>query len=214
MEQLALKYDDIVKGPSSPTKNDLSGFSKDILADTIIEAHQNIRTYGNKCPEANGLCATVAGILCVENKITVFHVGDSRVYRFRDGILKCLTKDQSLVQVLYDSGRITREEMFDHPQKNIILQSVGGQNKSVDADIQCLRSGFEAGDIFLVCTDGLTDMIRDEVIEEILATKDINTVAKTLIAKANESGGYDNITVIVVRNNQDRTETCSPPAKV
>ena len=201
LEKLAERYGNYVKDSSISSKMDLAGFSEEILYDSIRNAHLKILEYGERYPESKGLSATIAGILCNGNKITVFHVGDSRVYRFRDGILKRLTKDHSLVQVLYDAGKITREEMFDHSQKHIILQSIGGKNEGVDADIQCLRSGFEAGDMFIVCTDGLTDMVQDEVIEEILATENTGTAVNKLIVKANEKGGHDNITVIVVSSN-------------
>ena len=207
LEQLSGKYNELAKDSSISAINNLTRFSEDILSDTILDAHHNILAYGSRYPEARGLCATIAGILCVENKITVFHVGDSRVYRFRDGRLKRLTRDHSLVQVLFDSGKITREAMLNHSQKHIILQSVGGKNESINAEIQCLRSGFEAGDIFIICTDGLTDMVKDEVIEEILACEDTSTAVKELIVKANEKGGHDNVTIVAVSNNKDGIET-------
>jgi protein phosphatase len=170
------------------------------LEGIIRELHHNILAYGSSHPEASGLGTTLTGIVCMNDKITVFNVGDSRVYRYRDGILKQLTKDHSLVQALYDSGRISREEMFYHPQKNIVLQSLGGTTTEdrIQVDVETIRGLFEPNDILLLCSDGLSDMLREEEIEEILLSNMvINDAAQSLVARLNEHGGHDNITVVI-----------------
>jgi len=179
------------------TQNDLRAI--------ITGAHRLILDYGAAHPEATNLGTTLAGISCDDDRVISFHVGDSRVYRFRDGILKPITTDHSLVQVLFQSGEITREQMFAHPQKNIIMQSLGGTTGAdkLDIAIQELRGVFAAGDIYIICSDGLTDMVEDDQIEEILkAHADLPAAVTALVAKGNENGGQDNITVVAVKRTE------------
>jgi protein phosphatase len=173
----------------------------DDLDSLIKKINSQVFEYGQKDTEAAGLGTTLAGILCIEDKVTTFHVGDSRVYRFRDGILKQLTVDDSLVQVLYASGKITREDMFTSPDKNIVLQVIGQKKqKHIDAHIQEVRGVFEESDIFLVCSDGLTDMVPHQCIEDILsAHQDLPEMVQALAGEANSRGGHDNITIIAVK---------------
>jgi len=170
------------------------------LVITIRQIHDAILDYGGRNCEARGLGTTLVGLVCIGNKVTVFNVGDSRVYRFRDGMLKQLTTDHSLVQALLDAGQITREEAFHHPQKNIVVQSLGGSTATerLQVDIEPVRGLFEPNDMFLVCSDGLSDMVRDEEMEEILSrSTSVADAARALVAKANEHGGHDNITLVV-----------------
>lgn len=175
--------------------------SNEELAETILQIHAAILEYGARNVAARGLGTTLAGLVCVENKVTVFNVGDSRVYRFRDGILKQLTTDHSLVQALLSAGQITRDEAFHHPQKHIVSQSLGGTTTvdRLQVDVETVRGVFEPGDLFLVCSDGMSDMVRDEEMEEIFINyKSVSETACALVARANEHGGHDNVTVIVV----------------
>lgn len=186
----------------------LTGLSKAALPITngdldslIRKIDSEVFEYGRQNPEAAGLGTTLAGIICVENKVTTFHVGDSRVYRFRDGILKQLTVDDSLVQVLFTSGKITREEMFTSPDRNIVLQIIGQKRQNqIDTHIQEARGFFEEGDIFLVCSDGLTDMVPHECLEDILNSHHaVPDVVQAMIRDANTRGGHDNITIVAVK---------------
>ena len=133
-----------------------------------------------------------------QSKAYVAHTGDSRVYLFRDNKLKRITVDHSLVEEYLRMGKITEEEAKNFPQKNIILRALG-QQKVVDVEINVYQP--QPGDIFLLCSDGLSGMVSDEVMQAIIAKNATNleTAAKKLIDTANANGGVDNSTVILAR---------------
>jgi protein phosphatase len=128
----------------------------------------------------------------------VAHVGDSRVYLFRQGQLQRITIDHSLVEEYLRMGKITAEEAKNFPQKNIILRALG-QQKQVDVEINVYQP--QAGDIFLLCSDGLSGMISDEMMQAIVAknASDLEAATKKLIDAANANGGVDNVTVILAQ---------------
>src|SRR5438105_15514225 len=128
----------------------------------------------------------------------VAHVGDSRVYLFRGGQLQRITIDHSLVEEYLRLGKITQEEAKNFPQKNIILRALG-QQKIVDVEMNVYQP--QAGDIFLLCSDGLSGMVSDEVMQAIVAKSATNleAAAKKLIDTANANGGVDNVTVILAQ---------------
>ena len=128
----------------------------------------------------------------------VAHVGDSRVYLFRQGQLQRITIDHSLVEEYLRMGKITQEEAKNFPQKNIILRALG-QQKQVDVEINVYQP--QAGDIFLLCSDGLSGMISDEMMQAIVAknASDLEAATKKLIDAANANGGIDNVTVILAQ---------------
>jgi protein phosphatase len=128
----------------------------------------------------------------------VAHVGDSRVYLFRGGRLQRITIDHSLVEEYLRLGKITEEQAKSFPQKNIILRALG-QQKQVDVEINVWEP--QPGDIFLLCSDGLSGMIADDAMERILAALDgdLEAAAKKLIDTANANGGVDNVTVILAQ---------------
>ena len=128
----------------------------------------------------------------------VAHVGDSRVYLFRSGQLQRITIDHSLVEEYLRLGKITQEEAKNFPQKNIILRALG-QQKVVDVEVNVYQP--RAGDIFLLCSDGLSGMVNDDVMQAILAKNAANleAAAKKLIDTANANGGVDNVTVILAQ---------------
>src|SRR5205085_5502153 len=128
----------------------------------------------------------------------VAHVGDSRVYLFRNGQLQRITVDHSLVEEYLRMGKITQEEAKNFPQKNIILRALG-QQKVVEVEINVYQP--QPGDIFLLCSDGLSGMISDEQMQAIVARNEGNLEAATrkLIDTANANGGVDNVTVILAQ---------------
>src|SRR3954470_15904379 len=128
----------------------------------------------------------------------VAHVGDSRVYLFRNDQLQRITIDHSLVEEYLRMGKITQEEAKNFPQKNIILRALG-QQKQVDVEINVYQP--QAGDIFLLCSDGLSGMITDEVMQSIMQKQsgDLESATKKLIDTANANGGVDNVTVILAQ---------------
>ena len=127
----------------------------------------------------------------------IAHVGDSRVYLFRDGRLQRVTIDHSLVEEYLRLGKITAEEAKTFPQKNIILRALG-QQKIVDVEVNAFQP--HPGDIFMLCSDGLSGMVSDEMMQAILQkTSGLDAAAKKLIDTANANGGIDNVTVILAQ---------------
>lgn len=149
--------------------------------------------------ERVGMGTTVTLLHLGEGKAIWAQVGDSRLYRLRHGEFKQLSRDHSLVEEMVENGAITREEAKHHPQRNMLLRAVGvEENVKVDTD----EAPAEIGDIYLLCSDGLTNMVEDDVIAKVLADNTLNDKAQELVRLANENGGRDNITVIVVENNE------------
>ncbi len=142
-----------------------------------------------------GMGTTLTVALVEGDGVTVAHVGDSRVYRMRDGELEQLTHDHSLVAELERSGEISHEEAFDHPSKSVITRALGPEP---DVDVDAHTHSGRPGDTYLMSSDGLTDMITDDEIAAILRGSDsLDETAESLIRAANQSGGRDNITVVL-----------------
>ena len=134
--------------------------------------------------------------LIYNNKVFIGHIGDSRVYRIRNEFIRKLTQDHSYVQKLVKDGTITKEEAEHHPQKNMLMKALGC-NAFVEPDV--MVKGFLKDDILLMSSDGLTNMVKPEDLLR-FAKKDFEQAPKELVNLANENGGYDNITVIVIKN--------------
>lgn len=140
---------------------------------------------------------TLDACLIYNNKVIIGHIGDSRVYRIRKNIIRKLTTDHSYVEKLVRDGKITREESYHHPKKNMLIKALGCEKK-VEADI--FIKGFLKDDILLLCSDGLTNMVPDKEIYEII-TNNKDEADKKLIEEAKLNGGYDNITAVIIENN-------------
>lgn len=149
-------------------------------------------------PECRGMGSTLTVLAFRDRRYFIAQVGDSRAYLLRDGVLRQLTQDHSLVWPLFESGVITKDEISRHPQKNLITRSVG-THPDVEADFQV--GDAEEGDVYLVCSDGLTDVLTDREILEILSVGDKSPqdLSDMLVAAANSGGGPDNVTVVVIR---------------
>ena len=145
--------------------------------------------------ELEGMGTTLEVCLIYNNKAYIGHVGDSRVYRIRKEFIRKLTHDHSYVQKLVKDGTITEEEANHHPKKNMLMKALGC-TAFVEPDVTV--KGFIKDDIILMCSDGLTNMIEDKEIYEIIK-KEGTLAAEKLVEKANENGGYDNITAVVIR---------------
>ena len=131
-------------------------------------------------------------------RILLGHVGDSRAYRYRDGRLGQISRDHTYVQTLVDSGLVTREELAFHPWRNVVLRSFQASPDAELTDVDIVEVDARPGDRLLLCSDGLTDMVGDERIAEVLRLKDPHSAAAVLTHAALESGGHDNITCVVV----------------
>lgn len=145
--------------------------------------------------ELEGMGTTLEVCLIYNNKLYLGHVGDSRIYRLRGEFFRKLTHDHSYVQKLVKDGTITQEEADHHPKKNMLMKALGC-TAFVEPDVTV--KGFIKDDIILICSDGLTNMVEEQEIYNILK-KEGTLAAEKLVEKANENGGYDNITAIVIR---------------
>jgi protein phosphatase len=149
-------------------------------------------------PDYRGMGSTLTVLAFRDDHFYVAQVGDSRAYLLRDGVLDQITRDHSLVWPLYESGVISKDDISRHPQKNLITRSIG-THAEVEAD---LHSGAAlAGDVFLLCSDGLTDVLSEREILQILSLGGHNPqdLCDALVQAANAGGGPDNVTTIVVR---------------
>jgi len=151
------------------------------------------------------------------NKFYYAHIGDTRLYLFRDDTLVKVTHDHSFVGLLEDSGRITEEAAMNHPKRNEINRALGfSADLNSQGYIETGESPFLPGDTILLCSDGLSDMIDNSTITSLLITNEsISAKAKELIAAANDAGGKDNITVVLVQNNKlPLQHTATRPATI
>jgi len=172
-------------------------FNSNRLAIAIEKANERVMAAVAAQPWLKGMGTTVVAGLLNEKTISLAHVGDSRAYLYRDGKLKRLTDDHSWVHEQVEAGILTEEEAKSHPLKNVVTRALGG-GPSVSPDLQELA--FSPGDEFLFCSDGLTTMLTDEEITG-LVEKDHEpqSLCRKLVDSANERGGVDNITVLIVK---------------
>ena len=164
----------------------------------------NTRVYETQVrkPEFRGMGSTLTLLAFSERRFHIAQVGDSRAYLLRDGVLEQLTRDHSVVWPLFENGILTKEDISKHPQKNLITRSIGTYPQ-VEVDLKSDTAC--EGDTFLLCSDGLTDVLTDPDISRILSSrhKSAQELAEILIEDANQAGGPDNVTVIVVQLRRD-----------
>jgi PPM family protein phosphatase len=165
------------------------------VAAIIKEANRRIYERARVDTEVSGMGTTVTAALVEGAQIVIGHVGDSRAYRVRDGRLEQLTKDHSLVADLVRSGRISPEEADTHPQRSVITRALG---TDPEVDVDSLAVDAQPGDLYLLCSDGLTTMLADEeILEILLGAKSLEHAGKDLVKAANRRGGEDNVTVVL-----------------
>jgi protein phosphatase len=146
--------------------------------------------------ELHDMGTTLEVCLIYNSNVFIGHIGDSRVYRIRKNIIRKITNDHSYVEKLVKEGSITKDEAYNHPKKNMLMKAVGC-NTLAEPDV--VYKGFLKDDILLICSDGLTNMLKDYEIYNILL-ENPEDPATALISEANERGGFDNITVIIIDN--------------
>jgi len=180
-----------------------------MLREAVIFANNRIAQERLLDPRFSEMCCVLTAAVADATIGAVYfvHVGDTRLYRYRKGELTKLTKDHSFVGLREDAGEITEREAMSHPQRNQILREVGSAIHRID-DEDFMQYGTEEllpGDGLLLCSDGLTDMVTAKEIANILATSAaLNTKVNNIIALANEAGGHDNITVVLLKNNRPK----------
>lgn len=167
------------------------------LVELAEEANARINERSRSDARHAGMGTTITAAYVGEQDVSIVHVGDSRAYCLRDGELLRLTDDHSLVDELIRQGRLTPEEAEEHPQRSVITRALGPE-PTVEVDARSFRG--RAGDVYLLCSDGLTTMVGEEELARVLSEHDrLRDAGRALIAAANEAGGKDNITVVLAR---------------
>ncbi len=191
---------------SSWTKDVLKGLDRDaamalslkVVQEQTAKANAAIYAAAQKDPHCAGMGTTLVACLFYDNFLTVGHVGDSRLYRMRNDVLEQVTRDHSLLQEQIDSGLISKEDARSSHNKNLVTRAVG-----IDPEVEAEVHSYDvlAGDIFLLCSDGLNDMIEDEEIQMTLIAlqSNLELSAQQLVQAANDAGGRDNVSVMLVR---------------
>ncbi|HLX31255.1 MAG TPA: Stp1/IreP family PP2C-type Ser/Thr phosphatase [Gaiellaceae bacterium] len=164
----------------------------------IQEANRRIYSRASNDPSFSGMGTTMTVALVEGMTVAIGHVGDSRAYLVRGDSMEQLTEDHSLVNELLKSGRLSEEEAHIHPQRSVITRAVG---TDPDVDVDAFTIEAEEGDVFLICSDGLTDMVDDEDILDVVDRfrDDLDKAVKGLVQAANKEGGEDNITAVAFR---------------
>ncbi len=180
--------------PREPSGGDR--FEADRLRDAIARAGSMIVRKASEEPELRGMGTTATIILFIGDKAYIAHVGDSRAYCVRGGKITQITEDHSLVHEQLKSGLITEEEAKTHQLKNIITRSVGVQE---EVEVDTVVWKVEQDDRYLLCSDGLSNMVSDLEIEQALSSNDPEEAARLLVERANQRGGDDNITLIALK---------------
>ena len=182
----------------------LSNFEKNNSdKDTILDLVKNSSQYANMVvyekakenPELSKMGTTLDICLIYQSKAFISHIGDRRIYRIRKDFMRKLTKDHSYVQQLIDEGKITKEESLKHPKKNMLMKALGC-TPFIEPD--AMIKGFIKEDVILMCSDGLTNMVSEERIKQIIKENPTDAT-KLLVQEANDNGGNDNITAIIIR---------------
>ena len=196
-----------------------NGGGEQRIADLIQVANRRVYDRSSSDPNTSGMGTTITVALVEDDQVSFGHVGDSRAYLIRHAQMEQLTEDHSLVNELLKTGKLSREEAETHPQRSVITRALG-TDPDVDVDTFSVRA--ENGDLFLLCSDGLTDMVSEDSILEVVEQNrdDIDAALRGLVKAANRGGGQDNITVVafeiadgVLANDGDTREQALPPAE-
>ncbi len=162
----------------------------------ISEVNALIYRHAQSNKECEGMGTTIVSAVCLDEHLIIAHIGDSRCYVFRQQTIEQVTEDHSLVNALVQSGQLSKDDAATHPRRNVVLRALGSEEK-VNMDVQTVP--LEKGIKVLLCSDGLTDKIRDEELSEIVSEdKPIEEIGRKLIDLANERGGEDNISLILL----------------
>ncbi|MDO9019104.1 MAG: protein phosphatase 2C domain-containing protein [Deltaproteobacteria bacterium] len=181
----------------SDVRTDDAGLLRDFCS-ALVDADARLIEVGARSPETSGMGTTMTVAWCQDAELRVLHVGDSRCYLARGGVLHQLTQDHTLVGELVRNRVITPAQASEHVMRHVVTNAVGGTTQGVHVEVQ--RTRIEPGDALLLCSDGLTGMVADEEICAILAAEpDPRAACQRLITAALEAGGKDNVTVIVAR---------------
>ena len=192
----------------------VDGGGEERVISLIQAANRRVYERSHEDAAASGMGTTMTVALVGDGRVVIGHVGDSRAYRVREGELEQLTEDHSLVAELIRSGQLSPEEAERHPQRSVITRALG---TDPDVDVDAFTVESQPGDIFLLCSDGLTTMVSDDEILSVVEEnrRDLQTAAKQLVGHANRGGGEDNITVVFFEIVADGEQTLrfEPPTE-
>ena len=169
-----------------------------MLRSAVETAHTTIYHVSQSQPQCAGMGTTIVACLLHDDRMSIAYVGDSRLYRYRSRKLEQITRDHSLIEELIARGHYTREEAAKLVRKNIVTRALGVEP---DVSVDIIEDVVEVGDILLICSDGLTDMVKDETIGLTLGkhADNLELAAKELVGQALENGGKDNVSVVLAR---------------
>jgi protein phosphatase len=180
------------------------------MLNVILEANQTLTDTVANHPELSGMGTTFSGMIFVDEQAMIGHIGDSRIYLYRNGALRQITKDHTFVQRLVDLGRITPEEALVHPRRNVIMRVLGDTNEVPQLDAEVLD--VKPGDRWLLCSDGLCGYVSDEIVERNLGSSEsAEEITEVLIGEALEAGAPDNVTIVIVDVLSESAEISSAP---
>lgn len=170
----------------------------EFVTEALLAANSKLGETVAEHPELKGMGTTFSGIVVTGDLVSLIHIGDSRVYMVSDDRVKQVTKDHTFVQRLVDTGRITPEEALVHPRRSVLMRVLGDVEISPEVDLEVFKA--TAGDRWMLCSDGLSGVVPDEIINSILLNKSVDAEEATelLIYEALEHGAPDNVTVVVV----------------
>jgi serine/threonine protein phosphatase PrpC len=190
----------------------VAGSGERHVAELIQEANRRVYQRSSQDAAVSGMGTTMTVALVEDGTVAFGHVGDSRAYLIRDGKLKQLTEDHSLVAELVRSGKLSPEEADTHPQRSVITRALG---TDPDVDVDTFSVETKPDDLFMLCSDGLTSMVEDEVILQTVEKNrnDLQSAAKALIRAANKGGGEDNITVVFFEIGEAKGEPLEETAQ-
>lgn len=175
----------------------------DVVADVILRVNEEVHALGRSSPELHGMGTTLCVLYVHQDQAILGHVGDSRIYRMRKGRLTQLTQDHSLMREMLDEGSLNPKDVQSFKKKHVITRAIG-VDPFVEPSVDLVS--LEDGDLFLLCSDGLTDLKSNREIESIMQDADcLEVLSRKLIDAANDAGGVDNTTVVLVRVNVEES---------
>lgn len=184
--------------------------ARETLFRSILEAGTELTHSVEEHPELTGMGTTVSAMIRVKNQMVIAHIGDSRIYRLREGVLEQITTDHTFVQRLVDSGRITPEEAAVHPRRSVLMRVLGDVDAQPEIDTHIVDT--QPGDRWLLCSDGLSGYVSErDIAETLLTVDDVELACHKLITQSLSEGAPDNVTVVVIRVAEGRD--VSPPAE-
>lgn len=183
------------------------------LIDYIYQAKQKIDASVKQHPAISGMGTTLSAMMVTGTKVTIAHIGDSRIYLARDGVVKQITTDHTFVQRLVDTGRISEEEALVHPRRSVLMRVLGDIEQFPEVDIDTYET--KPGDRWMACTDGLSGVVPDQLMKNILLSNvDIQEAGELLVGEALEFGAPDNVTVVLVDVLDAKDEIDFSPGRV